>query len=276
MALDYRLYETGITLRRKKRHYYHTTGRFKHQNKEKKWMAPFAPVFENLSRVSAKTTDINQFNQHVTILLASYHPIWREVTKPRHRRMNLHCHIMCRQYFGQLGQELRHPFLSHPDEDPIVGMGNAKLQASMRGTLSAPVEYVQREIRKRAVVIYADENRTSIICSDCGKLTRSVVCREGHGYPHPVRGEVHCNSITCRQNQSQIKDRDRNGYCGIAIKLIHDPSIYRRGDGQCLTKLRGRHYINNGNREQELVLRQSDAYARFSRRNESIGFEARN
>ena len=144
-------------------------------------------------------------------------------------------------------------------EVPLVIMGDASIPVSIRGTVTAPVKYIQELFKRFCEMIYASEFRTSIICSQCGCLTSKCALRgiTANGYPNICRGLLYCGGITCRPNQQQLPHRDENGLKCILISLLFRPAILQRGGPkQSLSKMRKIHYISPSltRRKEELEL----------------------
>ena len=268
---EYKLFHTGIDIQNKKADYYQQAGFNDHKAKEDLWMRPFAGDFEELSRSSTKTTDRIQFHRHLTIYNRMYAALWDEVSLKRHRRMNLHCHFGRQAYIARMVRQFFHPFL---DELPLVVMGSAKISPTIRGTTSAPTIAIQDAIKATCEAYYQGESRTSILCADCGALTKYVCLHGADGYRNVVRGLEHCGSKLCRECMIQLKNRDGNGSQGIAIRFIFNPDAYNTAaDGRNLTSLRTPHFINHGNKETEKENRELGRVTRSLRKdyNESTG-----
>ena len=88
---DFSLYTVGDYYEFKKADYYQKAGFHNHKKQEDRWMRGpngFTDLFNDLSRNSTKTTDINQLNENFDYYGDEYGRLWREVSKRRHRRLN--------------------------------------------------------------------------------------------------------------------------------------------------------------------------------------------
>ena len=102
---------------------------------------------------------------------------------------------------------------------------------------------------------YECDSKTSIICSDCGALTKKCCSHGPNGYPVEIRGMQFCPGRQCRLYQIQLKNRDENGAKNIVIRALFRPDIFNTGDKMNLTDRRGLKYINHGNKDTEKVNR---------------------
>ena len=260
---QYNLYEAfSKRIEWKNLDYYEKSHHNLRQTKEALWMRPFAPLFEDMSRHSTKTTSIQQFLGNLEIYANSYGQLWVEKHKRRHRRIDFDVHMCKTRYLDKMVNELYHPFLDGQNP-PIVLMGSAKIRPGIRGTKSAPCEFVQRKIRERAIVLYCCENRTSILCALCGALTKIVSRHGSNGYPDDSRGLLYCTGRLCRREMTQLQNRDVNGGRCIIIKKLFEPARYNVAGN--FTALRGRHFINHADGDVEIDNRISGLEARMER-----------
>jgi len=269
---EYRLHIVEDTFMQcKKRDYYKTSGIDDHKAKRDDWLRQFAPTFENLSRVSAKTTNRVQLRQHIDEYSTIYSLLWKEETKKRNRRWKFTVRTQKQSYLDKMARKLFHPAFG--DRRPLVVMGSAKIQACIKGAGNpAPVEYVQKVLRRHTDVCYQSESRTSIICATCGSLLRICWSHGTDGYRAKIRGLTQCSGLYCRTNQCQTKNRDGNGSDGIAIRFVFNPARYQyTSDKVNLTKRRGWHHINHTNRDIEIENRMLFQIARSIREAEESG-----
>ena len=168
--------------------------------------------------------------------------------------MNFHCYVGKQKYLDNMFMSLYHPFLGE-GELPLVLMGSAKISATIKGTRPAPTVEIQNRIKYFVNIIYTPEPRTSIICSDCGALTKKCCSHGPNGYPVEIRGMQFCPGRQCRLYQIQLKNRDENGAKNIVIRALFRPDIFNTGDKMNLTDRRRLKYINHGNKDTEKVNR---------------------
>eukprot|EP00579_Thalassiosira_antarctica_P021878 CAMPEP_0201972896 /NCGR_PEP_ID=MMETSP0904-20121228/43776_1 /ASSEMBLY_ACC=CAM_ASM_000553 /TAXON_ID=420261 /ORGANISM="Thalassiosira antarctica, Strain CCMP982" /LENGTH=216 /DNA_ID=CAMNT_0048522887 /DNA_START=60 /DNA_END=707 /DNA_ORIENTATION=+ len=184
---DYTLYTIFEGIELKKRTYYHEAGFQKHKKLEDIWLRDFVDIYEQSSRVSTKTTNVEQIDAYLRIYAGTYVLLWTENTKRKHRRLNFHCSNGKQSYLTAMSSELFHPFLP-PGEVPLLFMGSANISSTIKGTTPAPMQYIQVALRRFCEVIKSLENRSIFICSWCGGLTKQCATHGPLGYPDYVRG----------------------------------------------------------------------------------------
>lgn len=251
------IHAVGKRIDVKKSDYYQKACHKKHTRKMGIWLEPFKDTFQDMSQHSTKTTDLDQLVSNANAFATIRVDYWNEVSKRRHRRIRFHCFVMKEKFLTRMFQEIRHRSYLEDGEVPLVIMGDASVPVSIRGTITAPVKYIQELFKRFCEMIYASEFRTSIICWRCGCLTSKCALYGVDGYPDICRGLLYCGGITCRLNQQQLTHRDDNGLKCILISLLFRPAILQRGGAnRSLSKMRKIHYINPSltRRKEELEL----------------------
>ena len=145
---------------------------------------------------------------------------------------------------------LSHAYLEER-ERPLILMGNANVNPTMKGTTPCPTKEIQRRIQYSDEVVMSNEARTSIICCDCGALTMKCWNRDAEGRKRDVRGLQFCHGYSCRVHCTQMKNRDRNGAINIAIRALFRPDVFNLADGKNLTNQRGRKFIYPGGQQKK-------------------------
>jgi len=259
MDKNYNIHAVGKRIDVKKSDYYQKACFKRIKRKMGIWLEPFQTTFQDMSQHSTKTTDLDQLVANANAFATTRVDYWNEVTKRRHRRIRFHCFVMKEKFLTRMFRKIRHRSYLKDGEVPLVIMGDASIPISIRGTVTAPVKYIQELFKRFCEVLYASEFRTSIICWRCGCLTSKCALRgsTANGYPNICRGLLYCGGITCRLNQQQLTHRDENGLKCILISLLFRPAILQRGGAnQSLSKMRKIHYINPSltRRKEELEL----------------------
>lgn len=148
---------------------------------------------------TAKTANLQKFQQHIHAYLLLAPQIWRLFGETRyHRREKWNGYMRRHRVLDRLCKRI-----THGNRNTVVGYGDASFSSTPRKYGPIPLKTFRTRLKQHCRVIPVDEFSTSKICCHCGAEFNDAQ-RRAHG----VRTCKRC-MISC--------DRDENG----AINMIH-------------------------------------------------------
>ena len=169
--------------------WHEVSGTNEHKAKSAKWLQD-APAVEKalLETPSAKTANIQAFEQHIKHRLQHADAVLSHFSKPCHRKMKRKKKIRRQKALHEVCKTI-----SRGSCNTIVGYGDARFSSSSKGLAPTPTSSLRRHLGRSCRVCDVDEFRTSMLCCACHRPMDGMPLRR-HGEP-PVMQQNSLNLI---------------------------------------------------------------------------------
>jgi hypothetical protein len=162
--------------------------------------ADISEIYEQLSKTSLKTSNLNPILEYTKIITKNWDILWTYYTKPVFTKIKYKKYIKSKQAINIICDDLIKKYTKRNEkEDPIrarsaprgpadkkenkkpiflMGKGNGNITVTNTKNSSSvgPIKRIINELSKKSLVILVDEYKTSKLCNKCNNEIDHVYC----------------------------------------------------------------------------------------------------
>lgn len=198
-----------------RKQYRHDSGIVFADKKTKKWIEPFANIWNDCT---PKVIDLALFQNYYDRVKDNYDLVWSEKLRRRWGQQSFRIYGGKKRAFANFWKQYQ------DNRNVLVLYGSAKFASTGRGEVAVPVSRAFKEVKDRFQVEVVDEFRTTRIHHECQQPLEHV---KVFNQEKPLHGLHWCSSTKC----CKFVDRDLNA----AINIYHCGTLPIRPAMLCRT-----------------------------------------